>query len=403
MKKKIRLLSVALALALTVTAVTVAPSAPGGTAQAVTQADIDAMKGKISNIAGNIKDIQDKLSKVQGDKTKALEEKRYLDEQIGLLDEQIVELDAVIAALTSAIADKQAEVEALTEKEAAQYALFCRRVRSMEEQGSISYLSILFNASSFAELLDNSMLIGEIMDYDNGVIEALQNTRRQVESAKAELEEKRAEQEEARAEQEEARADLQAREEAAAQLVAQITTQENEYRSSIRQLEAEDARIQQEMQKAQEALRIQNLGVVSEAGFYWPVPGFYTLTSKFGWRLHPVYGTWRYHNGTDIAAYGGTPIGAAKSGVVTTSEYSNSYGNYVVLTHSDGYQTLYAHMSRRAVSVGQVVSQKDTIGYVGSTGVSTGNHLHYEVWYNGTRTDAEQYYSNLESAFIRRY
>ena len=403
MKKGSRVLSAVVAAALTAAIVTGVPALPGGTAQAVTQADIDAMKANLGNISGEIKDLKEQLGSVQDDKAKALEQKNYLDRQIGLLDQQIAQLNEIIAAYDGAIAGKETEIQELQAREEQQFELFCQRVRAMEEQGTVSYLSILFNARDFSELLSNAMMIGEIMDYDNGVIDLLQETRQQVEEAKTDLEAQRAEQEAMRGEQESARADLQARENEAARLVAQIAAQESEYQAAIKELEAEDARIQREMQKAQEALRIQSLGVVSEKGFYWPVPGWYTLTSKFGWRIHPIYGTRRYHNGTDIAAAGGTPIQAAKSGVVTTSQYSSSYGNYVVLTHSDGYQTLYAHMSRRAVSVGDVVTQGQTIGYVGSTGVSTGNHLHLEVWYNGTRTDAESYYPNLNSVFIRRY
>ena len=161
----------------------------------------------------------------------------------------------------------------------------------------------------------------------------------------------------------------------------------------------------EELAQAREELAAQGTVIVSEGEWYWPVPGSYTLTSGFGWRIHPIYGTRRYHNGTDIggSGIGGTEIGAAKSGVVTTSQYSSSYGNYVVVTHADGYQTLYAHMSTRLVSVGDTVTQGQALGLVGSTGLSTGNHLHFEVWYNGTHTDPEQYYPELEDVFYRRY
>ena len=170
-------------------------------------------------------------------------------------------------------------------------------------------------------------------------------------------------------------------------------------------LQEENRRIEEEMKEAEKKLAAKIAEVDAETGFYWPVPGFYRLTSGFGWRTHPVYGTRKHHNGTDIAAPGiyGTPIYAAKSGVVITSTKVSSYGNYVVVSHSDGYQTLYAHMSKRAVSVGDVVKQGDILGYVGATGVVTGTHLHYEVWYDGERTDAELYYPNLESVFVRAY
>lgn len=383
-------------------AVITTPALPGPSARAlVTQADIDAMKSNISDISGKIKDLQKQLGSIQNDKAQALQQKQYLDDQIALTDQQINQINQIIADYDVLIADKQQEIVDLEAKEAAQYELFCRRVRSMEEQGAVSYLSILFHSASFSELLDNAMIIGEIMDYDNGVIELLQATRQGVEEAKSDLQQQQAEQEVLRAEQETVRAELQAKELQAQELVNQIASQEAAYEKSIKDLEAEDSRIQKQMEEAKKQLEAQKIPVVSESGFYWPVPGNYTLTSKFGWRIHPIYGTRRHHNGTDIAAPKNTPIGAAKSGLVTTSQYSSSYGHYVVITHSDGYQTLYAHMTKRAVSVGDIVSQGQTIGYVGSTGASTGNHLHLEVWNDGVRTDAEQYYTSLP--FVRRY
>ena len=119
------------------------------------------------------------------------------------------------------------------------------------------------------------------------------------------------------------------------------------------------------------------------------------ITSRFGPRTHPITGIYSNHLGTDVRASYGTPIKSARGGVVITSTYNNSYGNYVVVNHGEGITTLYAHMSSRAVSVGQVVSQGEVLGYVGSTGSSTGNHLHFEVRVNNVRQDAILYYPNL--------
>ena len=374
-------------------------------AQAVTQADIDAMKDDLANIADQIDQLEDQLAQVQTDKAKALEQKRLLDEQIALITRQIADTDAVLAEYDGLIAAKEAEIADIEAKEQAQYELFCAQVRSMEERGTVSYLSILFDSSDFTELLDRAMMIGEIMDYNNEIIDMLLDTRAQLQTAKEELEDERADQQAIRDQQAANQAELEVQQAEAAALAQKLIDQESEYQAAVQALEEEDARIEQEMKDAQRQLAAQNAGIVSETGWYWPVPGFYTLTSGFGWRTHPVYGTQRYHNGTDIGGAGinGTAIGAAKSGVVTTSKYSSSYGNYVVVSHSDGYQTLYAHMSSRAVSEGDIVTQGQTLGYVGTTGVSTGPHLHYEVWYNGSRTDAEQYYPNLESVFYRKY
>ena len=130
------------------------------------------------------------------------------------------------------------------------------------------------------------------------------------------------------------------------------------------------------------------------AGSYsWPCASSTYITSKFGYRIHPIFQTQKYHSGVDIAANSGEPITAAAGGTITIAEYSSSYGNYVVIYHSDGTTTLYAHMSSMAVSAGQTVSKGDVIGYVGSTGNSTGPHLHFEVRVNGSCVDPLQYFS----------
>lgn len=407
MKHWKKALSLVLALILSVYALGLSPGWWGNSAGA-TQAKINSMKSQITQISGQIKEIQAQLDAVKNDKSQAIQQKQYLDNQIALSDERIAQYDAILAAYDEAIAEKQQEIDSLHAQEEAQYNLFCQRVRSMEERGTVSYLSIIFNASSFSELLDNLMMVGEIMDYDNGVIDMLQETRRSVEAAEAELETEQAEQQALRDEEAAARAELATQEEAAAQLVRDIALKESEYQEAIKQKEAEEAKVQQEMKAAQKAFEEEqrrrqaasSSQIVSESGFLWPLTGYLTLTSKYGWRTSPITGRSEFHLGTDIPAPRGTAIKAAKSGLVTTSTSHYSYGNYVVVTHSDGTQTLYAHMSKRAVAKGAVVTQGQVIGYVGSTGDSTGNHLHFEIWQNGKRTNAENYF-NLP--FVRRY
>lgn len=132
---------------------------------------------------------------------------------------------------------------------------------------------------------------------------------------------------------------------------------------------------------------------ISDSGFCWPTPGYTTVTSPYGYRIHPITGKLKFHSGVDIGAKGGTPIVAAADGTVTISVYSNSYGNYVEIDHGGGVRTRYAHMSKRLCKVGDTVTQGETIGLVGSTGNSTGNHCHFEVRINGTTYDPMQYFS----------
>ena len=368
-----RLLVVALVLSL---AIPLVPQTMVVPASAVTQAEIDELKDNASDLRDQQKELQNQLAAIKEDKNKALEQKTLLEQQINATQAEIDTIQTQISKYDELIAQKQVELAEAEEKEQAQYELFCERVRYMEEQGEVSYWSILFSSKDFADLLDNAMMVEEIMDYDNQVMDELIAIREQIAQDKADLETARQEQQAAKDEQEAAKASLKTQkvEKAEAQLRA-----------------AADA-VDKEIAAAEKELASQISNVVSESGFMWPLPGYNTLSSLFGGRTHPVTGRPNNHTGIDIPAPAGTSILAAKSGVVTTSTYNSSYGNYVVVSHSDGTSTLYAHMSRRGVSKGQTVSQGQVVGYVGTTGSSTGNHLHFEIRVNGSRVDPVNYF-----------
>ena len=308
---------------------------------------------------------------------------------------EIDSIAAQIAKYDELIAQKEVELAQAEEEEQAQYELFCQRVREMEEQGEISYWSILFSSASFSDLLDNAMMVEEIMEYDNQIMDQLIALREQIEEDKAELETARQEQQDAKDAQQAAQDQLKAQRSEVDALINQLAAQEADLEAERARFEAAANAADKEIAAAERELAASISGVVSESGFLWPLPGRYNLSSLYGNRKHPITGKANHHTGIDIPAPSGTSILAAKSGVVTTSTYNNSYGNYVVVSHSDGTSTLYAHMVRRGCSKGDVVSQGQTIGYVGTTGSSTGNHLHFEVRVNGSRTDPVNYFTNL--------
>ena len=387
-----RLCGLALAAAV---AVSLLPETVVLPASAVTQAEIDAMREEADDLKSQQKEIQAKLDALEADQANAMERKTLLEQQINATQAEINTIAAQIAKYDELIAQKQEELSQAEAEEQAQYELFCERVRYMEEQGEVSYWSILFSSKDFADLLDNAMMVEEIMDYDNQVMDQLIALREQIEEDKAELESARQAQQAAKEEQEAAQANLKSQEAEVSALIDQLAAQED-------QLEAEEAKLQAaanaadaEIAAAERELAAQINNVVSESGFMWPLPGYYNLSSLFAGRIHPITGKPQHHTGIDIPAPSGTDILAAKSGVVTTSTYNNSYGNYVVVSHSDGTSTLYAHMSRRGVSKGEVVTQGQYIGDVGTTGSSTGNHLHLEVRVNGSRVDPINYFTDL--------
>ena len=368
-------------------------------AGAVTQSEIDSLKKEQEESQAKQDALKDQLADLEADQAAAQEKRQLLTEQLNAINAEIANIDAQISYYDGEIAQKEEERKEAEAREAEQYDLFCQRVRMMEEQGTVSYWSILFNAESFSDLLDRIADVDAVMAYDNEVMDQLIATREELERVQGELESARAEEQAAKEQQEAKKAEQQAKVAEAQALVDQINADTAEVN---RQLDAESAaasEIQAEIARKQKQLEEErkqnNIVISSETGYLWPLPGYYRLSSQFGYRIHPITGVAHSHTGIDIPASGGTPILAAKSGQVVTSAYHYSYGNYVVIDHGNGNSTLYAHMSSRAVSEGQMVTQGQVIGYVGTTGSSTGNHLHFEVRDNYTRVDPESKFPSL--------
>ena len=370
-----------------------------GSADAVTQSEIDALKKEQQESQAKQQELKEQLADIEEDQAAAQQKRELLTQQLNAINAEIANIDAQIAYYDGEIAQKEVERKEAEEREAEQYELFCQRVRMMEEQGTVSYWSIIFNAEDFSDLLDRIADVDAVMAYDNAVMEELIATRQELERLQGELESARAEEQAARDQQAAKQAEQQAKVAEAQKLLDQINADAEEVN---RQLDAESAaasEIQAEIARKQKQLEEErkqnNIVISSETGYLWPLPGYYQLTSQFGYRIHPITGKPHSHTGIDIPAPGGTSILAAKSGQVITSARHSSYGEYVVIDHGNGNSTLYAHMSSRAVSEGQMVTQGQVIGYVGTTGSSTGNHLHFEVRDNYTRVDPESKFPSL--------
>ena len=390
MKKAARLLT-ALLLALTLTAAELTP------ALAVTQADIDALKNDAADLTSQRKELESKLDALKDDKSQALAKKQLLDQKVTNTAAQIKNVEAQIADYAALITQTEAELLDAQQREEAQYELFCTRVRAMEERGKVSYWSVLFKAESFTDLLGRLDIVNEIMDADQAVIDQLQALQVEIEEKKASLEASKAESEAAKADLVAKKTELDAQRKEAIALVNEINDNENEYKETLDELDKEEERIQAMIVKKSKELAAQqaaqNGGTSNAAlgGYIWPVSSHY-ITSTFGGRASPGGIGSTNHKGIDIGRVGyTTEIHAAKAGTVIVSQYSSSYGNYVVVSHGSGNTTLYAHMSSRKVSVGTYVNQGDVLGITGSTGNSTGPHLHSEISENGVRTNPLNY------------
>ena len=370
-----------------------------GGAGAVTQSEIDALKAEQAASQARQDELEEQLADVEADQAEAQQRRQLLQAQLDAINNEIENIDKQIAYYDAEIAQKEEEQAEAEANEEAQYELFCQRVRAMEEEGTVSYWSILFNSESFSEMLDRLADIDAVMAYDNQVMDELIAIREEIIALRTQLETSRAEEQAARDQQAAKQAEQQAKVAEAQELLDQINADVAEVN---RQLDAESeaaaeiqAEIAQKQKQLEEQRRQNNITIDSETSYLWPLPGYYRLSSLFGYRIHPITGKAHSHTGIDIPAPGNTPILACKSGQVVTSAYHYSYGNYVVIDHGNGNSTLYAHMSSRAVSEGDMVTQGQTIGYVGTTGSSTGNHLHLEVRDNYTRVDPESKFPSL--------
>ena len=371
-------------------------SASMAPALAVTQAEIDALKGDAKDLKGQKKEIQAKLNALAADKSNAMERKDLLDQQIANTSAQITNVEAQISKYTQLIGEKEVELKDAEEQEAAQYELFCQRVRAMEKRGSVSYWSVLFKAESFTDLLSRVDFINEIMASDQRVIDDLQTLQQQIADTKADLEESKTQQEAAKTELVGKKKELDAQRVAANKVIQELTATENATEAVLADMEAEEDAIQAEIQRLSRELAAQQAASGQKpqsnpGGYIWPVNSRY-ITSTMGGRTSPGGIGSTNHKGTDIGRVGYTSqVYASKAGTVIKATYSRSYGNYVVISHGGGNTTLYAHMSSLKTTAGAYVNQGDVIGITGSTGNSTGPHLHFEMREDGESVDPVSY------------
>lgn len=374
----------------------------------VTQSDIQNIKDELTDIQSQKKDAEAKLASIRNDLSKAKEQVELIQNQVLLTEQEINASQAMLDQYDAQIADKEAEIAVLEQQEEEQYQEFYRQVRWMEETGGVNYLSILFEANSFADMMDYTMLISDIMDYSNRIIDELEATQAELDMAREALASDRADQALVQQELEAKKNELEDKRDEAQTLLNQIAASESEYAKEAKELADSEAKINRELKEAQRkyAAQIaaleaqQNAAVNMTSGdWYWPLPGRYKISSLFGGRIDPINGRRDNHTGTDIPAPGGTPIYAAKDGVVTTvnaNKNASSYGYYCIINHGSGYATLYAHQNQvPIVQEGQTVKKGQVIGYVGTTGRSTGNHLHFELRINGVRNDVLKLYPGM--------
>ena len=325
------------------------------------------------------------------------EQEQAAIEAVQGLEKQLNEAASKVYQLEESLKQKEEELVAINLKleeaeraEALQMDKFKKRMTVICETGMASYLDVIFSATSFSDFIDRVVIAREIAEYDNNILDSMERVKEEIRTQKQQMEEIKARQEAEKAELDAAYAQLEQKTIDATAYMKQLQEDRVAYEAYL------DAK-EREKQAAKNRAGISSSGnvdlsKVSSGRFLWPTSSTY-ITSHFSPnRVNPVTGVLRPHTGTDVGAGYGEPVWAADGGTVIMAEYNGGYGNCVIISHGNGVNTLYGHMSSILVSSGQKVSRGQQIGRIGSTGNSTGPHLHFEVLIDGVAVDPMQYF-----------
>lgn len=373
-----------------------------------TKQDVEAAKKKASSMEEEKKKVEAALKDLEGLKSSAATYVRELDNNLEGLNRELEELDSQITGKEAEIATTQTELEEAKQVENGQYEAMKLRIKYMYERGNTSMIDMLLQSEDMVQLMNRAEYIRKISEYDKRMMDEYIATKEAIAAHEAALEEEREQllglQDKTKAKQTSVETLLKQKNKELKNFESQIQTAEgqiSEYEEDIKaqenkvkQLEAEIKRKEEEARKAAEAAgKKYNTTSLGNIKFIWPCPSSGRITSSFGGRSSPTEGASSNHQGIDIGASTGSAIVAAASGTVVISTYSYSAGNYIMLNHGGGVYTVYMHCSQLLVSEGQQVSQGQTIAKVGSTGYSTGPHLHFGIRSGGTYINPTRYVS----------
>ena len=353
------------------------------------------------------KELQSNLTDVKKIKEEREAAKNDLAEYVAQLDGQLVTIQSKIADLKGKIEEKedeivqtQGELESAIEDQNNQYEAMKKRIKFMYEKGDNLYMELIFSSTSFSDMLNKADYIEMLSAYDRKMLDQYVATRELIELYKQQLEEEMAYLEEAKTGVESEEASLNSLIDEKKDRIEQVGNDIDAKEAAIAEYEA-DIKEQNEtiaiLEKvvAEEKARLAEESRLKYDGgmFKWPAPSYTAISSEYGNRMHPTLGVEKFHNGLDMAAPGGSPILAAYDGNVVAADYSSSMGNYIMIDHGDGLYTIYMHASALYVSKGNFVVKGQNIAAVGSTGRSTGNHLHFSVRLNGNYVNPWNYLS----------
>ncbi len=351
-----------------------------------------SVQDKINAAAQKQKEALAEKNAAQQQMKGAMAEITNMDKELDALTLEISAIDDVIAEAEEKIAEKEAEIKEYEAQIEESDDAFRARLRAMDETNAGGYIDLLFNSKSISDFVANLETIREITAFDQGVINHMIALKNGVEESKNAIVAERDAQKEARNILDDKQKALNAKVAQKEAYMKQLENDVKKYDAIYSQAKAEEERLKQSLSSSLSKGNTSSGQIKYSGGvFCWPAPSYTYISSEWGYRIHPVYKTQKYHSGMDLAAPGGSPILAAADGTVKFSGWNGGYGYCVIVDHGGGLQTLYAHSSKLLVSVGQSVTKGQKIALVGTTGTSTGNHLHFEVLNNGKSVNPRPY------------
>ena len=420
MKNRKRLVSVLAGVMAAVLLLTllmsILPTFAGAASSGEIRKQIIALQQERKEVQNQIADVKKQYKENENEIADLIAQKNVVDQEIQLLNTQIININEQISAYNLLIADKQDELDTAEDRLEALNQENKERIRTMEEEGEVSYWEVLFKANSFSDLLDRLNMVEEIAASDKRRLQELSDAANKVEEAQAELETEKGELETTKKDLDDTQAEMNEKNKESEALLQELLQkaddlqaleeeckeQENAF---LKQIAAMEVQFNAAKQREWEAWKATSVPPTTQAGGTggsssggtsgssggssggsggWLVPCSYTsITSPFGNRNSPTSGASSYHQGVDLDTGTGDNVYASRAGVVTVAGWGNAAGNYVQINHQDGFSSIYMHLSSYCVSAGQIVSAGQLIGLTGATGITTGDHLHFGISYNG--------------------
>ena len=420
MKNRKRLVSVLAGVMAAVLLLTllmsILPTFAGAASSGEIRKQIIALQQERKEVQNQIADVKKQYKENENEIADLIAQKNVVDQEIQLLNTQIININEQISAYNLLIADKQDELDTAEDRLEALNQENKERIRTMEEEGEVSYWEVLFKANSFSDLLDRLNMVEEIAASDKRRLQELSDAADKVEEAQAELETEKGELETTKKDLDDTQTEMNEKSKESEALLQELLQkaddlealeeeckeQENAF---LKQIAAMEVQFNAAKQREWEAWKATSVPATTAGGGSsgsggnsggnsggssggssggWLVPCSYTsITSPFGNRVSPTSGASTYHQGVDLDTGTGDRVYASRAGVVTVAGWGNAAGNYVQINHQDGFSSIYMHLSSFCVSAGQIVSAGELIGLTGATGITTGDHLHFGISYNG--------------------